>query len=207
MTCVLYTKKACSADMSDPGFWKSPRHTGRPTILLLIMLLVVSILATAVHEVGHLLAAVAFRQQVASFNPLAEVTLVNPPPPNVETVFNFAGGLFSALVFGIASVVLFRKPRGPSLFWLGVPFLFATFLELINGLTEGFFKLGYMLANVYYPNTYGLFLAAWASLVSLLFALVGYYVLSKTKRQQAWNRPSVDHAPATDSQLPPTPNL
>ena len=108
---------------------------------------------------------------------------MNTPPPVAGTVFNFAGDLFSALVFAIASIQLFRRPRGASLFWLGVPFLFATFLELINGLTEGFFKLGYIIANVYFPNTYGAFLSAWAALVSLTFAFVGYYLMSKTKRQ------------------------
>jgi hypothetical protein len=171
-------------DSSKPGFWKSPRHTCKATVLLVVMLFIVLILAIVIHEIGHLLAALAFGQQVASFNPLSEVTLVNTPPPIVETIFNFSGGLFSALVFCIATIVLFRKPRGPSLFWLGVPFLFATFFELINGLIEGFFKREYILAIVYYPSTYGRFLTAWAALTSLLFAFIGYYGLSRTKRQR-----------------------
>jgi len=137
--------------------------------------------ALAERLVGYLLAALAFSQRVAGFNPLSEVTRVNTPPPIVETIFNFSGGRFSALVFCISTIVLFRKPRGPSLFWLGVPFLFATFFELINGLIEGFFKREYILAIVYYPSTYGRFLTAWAALTSLLFAFIGYYGLSSTK--------------------------
>jgi hypothetical protein len=140
--------------------------------------------ALAERLVGHLLAALVFGQQVASFNPLSEVILANTPPPIVETIFNFSGGLFSALVFYISTIVLFRKPRGPSLFWLGVPFMFATFFELINGLIEGFFKCEYILAIVYYPSTYGRFLTSWAALTGLLFAFIVYYGLSRTKPQR-----------------------
>lgn len=130
--------------------------------------------ATVIHEVGHIIAAYMVGQSIKSIDLLDNVVLQGSPPPLSQAVTNFSGGLFSALVLGMAYVGLSKKSGGPSLFWLGVPLLFFSIFEAGNGLIEGLAKVQYIEIKLFFP---GLEYMVIAGLVTVSFAvsLGAYY--------------------------------
>jgi hypothetical protein len=134
------------------SFWKSRRHSPRSVALIVILFMVLVVVATVIHEVGHVLAALLLGQQIKSIDIFGEVLLQNSPPPATMVAINFSGGLFSALVLGTSYLALIKSTRGSSLFWLGIPLLFYCVFEVGNGLLEGLAKVQYTTINLYYPG-------------------------------------------------------
>ena len=143
--------------------------------MFIAALLGLAVVATVIHETGHVLAAFVVGQPVKSIDLLDDVVLQGTPSPLQAAVINYSGGLFSAFVLGTAYVALSRRANEDTLFWLGIPLLFYSVFEAGNGLIEGLAKVQYIEMKLFFP---GLEYVVVAGLVMIGFAVsLGAYYL------------------------------